>query len=406
MSHHHHNLYSFSLPLLVIIFHLTSLPPLTTALDGLLPALFQGRASDVIESTFGSIVTSINTCLVGKTGWSDPILGEFKTERKYCDPRCLRSLFCCAPEQLEELNVQFSFTSAKDPTNSTLTYYGDKKVRSNLSSHNRTVVITVHGFLNHHAYETVWNQTRDGFLARGHDVIVVDWSRGNRLYLQSMANVRVVGALIGQLIMYLNIANRTLCVGFSLGSHICGEAGSWLKAQGQFLARCHGIDPAGPGYDGCGAEIRLDPSDCGVVTAIHSSQFVEMLGFGTKYKSGHCDFWMNDARHQPNCDNNPSFPTLVRDIFYGNLGRLGRTVEHVVGCAHIRSMRYYLSQVTGRCNFTGIEMSHCGLGKKCFAIREKRAPKVMELPPDDTCHSGLNLDFRVETTGFEPFCQS
>jgi hypothetical protein len=294
--------------------------------------------------------------------------------------------------------------------------YGDEKSRQIVSKSNRTVVFIVHGFLNHYFYESMWNQTRDSHLTRGNDVVIVDWSRGNRLYLQSMANVRVVGALLGQLVSFLKIAERTLCVGFSLGSHVCGEAGSWIQERGSHpinkIAKCIGVDPAGPGFDGCSNDIRLDPSDCKVVTVIHSSQFVEMLGFGTRFKSGHCDFWMNDGRQQPECSKNPPFHQIVRDTFYGNLGSVGSTLENAVGCSHVRAMRYYLHALQRKCNFTGLVSKGCGLGKKCVVesflgkskVDDKMIPKTMPLSPDDSCQPGMNVDFWAETSGSEPFC--
>lgn len=168
----------------------------------------------------------------------------------------------------------------QDPGNSTRISHTDKKLHDLYAGRsNKTIAFIVHGFLNHYSYESMWNRTRDGFLQRGNDVIAVDWSRGNRLYPQAMANVRVIGALIGRLISTMGISGQSYCVGFSLGAHVCGEAGAWLQRQGSTLDKCIGIDPAGPGFDGCGNDIRLDPSDCRVVTAIHTSQFVEMLGF-------------------------------------------------------------------------------------------------------------------------------
>ena len=73
--------------------------------------------------------------------------------------------------------------------------------------------------------------------------------------------------------MHYGLAERSICAGFSLGSHICGEAGSFLRRKGKTLYKCHGIDPAGPGFDGCSSDIRLDKTDCGIVTSIHTSQF-------------------------------------------------------------------------------------------------------------------------------------
>lgn len=401
----------------VFTFYLLSNSSSAAPTEGLLSAVITGRASDVISSTFGSMMTSINTCVMGKSGWKDSSLGDFTRTNGYCEFKCLRSFLCCAPEKLDQLQIQFllSLPPADQLSNKTgenslneavKISYGDKKARNVLAAdQNKTVVFIVHGFLNHYVYENLWNDTAIGYLNRGHPVVLVDWSRGNRLYHQAMANVRVVGSMLGQIIEYLGIADRSLCVGFSLGAHICGEAGTWLKQKHDLvLARCHGIDPAGPGFDGCSNDIRLDPSDCGLVTAVHSSQFVEMLGFGTKYKTGHCDFWMNEALNQPDCTSNPSFSGLMRDLFYGNIGQIGLTLEQSVGCAHLRSMKYYISQVNGSCNFVGRKVKKCGLGKPCVHSVKDLKGTFMPLPPDDLCKSGDELDFVVETTGSDPFC--
>lgn len=388
--------------LILLITSCRSVPQIKRT-DGLLTAILTGRAVDVLQTTFGSFLHSVDTCFF-RPAWSDPQLGSFSADQKYCDSKCLRSMLCCSPEKVDDLGIQFMHTRSEDPDNTTRISLTDKKVKDMYTGRNKTIVFIVHGFLNHFVYESMWNQTRDGFVQRGDDVITVDWSRGNRLYPQSMANVRVVGALIGRLIRSMGISDKSYCVGFSLGAHVCGEAGSWLKERGSVLSRCTGIDPAGPGFDGCGDDIRLDPTDCAVVTAIHTSQFIEMLGFGTKYKTGHCDFWMNDAKEQPDCSRNPSFTGLVWDMMYGNLGRVGQTLEHTVGCAHVRGMKYFISQVSRSCQFEGFE-GMCGNGKKCV-MKELRSPQTlrMPLPPDDDCSPTMNADFRVQTSGMEPFC--
>jgi len=128
-------------------------------------------------------------------------------------------------------------------------------------SDNRPIAWIIHGFMNDITLDNVFNQTKDAYIDRGFSVIMVDWTKGNREYFQSIANVRVVGALVGQMMDWLNVHTRSLCVGFSLGSHICGEAGSFLQSKGKVLQECHGVDPAGPAFDGCNDfRLRLDPS--------------------------------------------------------------------------------------------------------------------------------------------------
>ena len=74
------------------------------------------------------------------------------------------------------------------------------------------------------------------------NVILVDWSKGasNLLnYLQAAGNTRLVGRQISVLIKFLisygnngpGSADRFYIVGFSLGAHTAGYAGSYLKAR-------------------------------------------------------------------------------------------------------------------------------------------------------------------------------
>ena len=91
---------------------------------------------------------------------------------------------------------------------------------------------------------------KDALLARENcNVISVDWSRGARFpYGQAAGNTRLVGAQIAELIRFLissnsgsrSLANRFYIVGFSLGAHTAGYAGSSLRARGMVLGRITG----------------------------------------------------------------------------------------------------------------------------------------------------------------------
>lgn len=60
------------------------------------------------------------------------------------------------------------------------------------------IVVIAHGFLESIRISTWMNGTRDGWLNRGFEVIVVDWSHGNQVsYWQAAANVRTVGMALG-----------------------------------------------------------------------------------------------------------------------------------------------------------------------------------------------------------------
>ena len=81
------------------------------------------------------------------------------------------------------------------------------------------------------------------------NVILVDWSRGARHpYGQAAGNTRLVGAQAAVLIRFLisstsrssNRADRFYIVGFSLGAHTAGYAGSNMRAHGMLLGRITG----------------------------------------------------------------------------------------------------------------------------------------------------------------------
>ena len=113
---------------------------------------------------------------------------------------------------------------------------------------------------------------------------------------------------------------------------------------------------------------------------------------------------MNDGKEQPECERNPSITGIMWDLLYGRLGRVGQTLEHTVGCAHVRGMKYFMSQADRSCQFEGFEGT-CGHGRKCI-LKELRSAETlrMSLPPDDECQASMSADFRVQTSGKEPFC--
>ena len=81
------------------------------------------------------------------------------------------------------------------------------------------------------------------------NVITVDWYRGSQLlYSQAVGNTRLVGVQVAELIKFLmnntlNSAGSYYIVGFSLGAHIAGYAGTNLRQFGHRLGRITGESP-------------------------------------------------------------------------------------------------------------------------------------------------------------------
>ena len=75
------------------------------------------------------------------------------------------------------------------------------------------------------------------------NVIVVDWSGGSfDQYDQAVANTRVVGAVISELVKALHNTTQldysnVHLIGHSLGSHICGFAGERIPGLGRITGK-------------------------------------------------------------------------------------------------------------------------------------------------------------------------
>lgn len=178
-------------------------------------------------------------------------------------------------------------------------------------------------------------------------------------YLRAAANTRLVGKQLAMLLQG-NPARRTkfsiqydprtflICllflglaehidlrfedihlIGFSLGAHVAGFAGSELRnisrITGTYLlfSRNHytfnrtlqennfcdgvvipGLDPAGPLFEFQDPRARLDRSDAKFVDVIHSNgETLIFGGLGAAQPLGHVDFYPNGGRVQHGCSN-------------------------------------------------------------------------------------------------------
>lgn len=120
-------------------------------------------------------------------------------------------------------------------------------------------------------------------------VICVDWEAGASLpnYVKAAANTRLVGKQLAMLLKGLQDFKglelaRVHLIGFSLGAHVSGFAGSDLPG----LKRITGLDPAGPLFEAQHPKARLDSTDANFVDVIHSNG--ENLILGGLGKLHHC----------------------------------------------------------------------------------------------------------------------
>ncbi len=135
-----------------------------------------------------------------------------------------------------------------------------------------------------------------------------------------------VGKLIQAIALkHINMSGESFhLIGHSLGAHVSGYAGRWVKSKANMtLGRITGLvsslifkkqilikiwnkfnvkDPAGPYFENANTDYRLDPSDAQFVDAIHTDALHTFkLGFGIKQPVGHVDFYPNGGEIQPDC---------------------------------------------------------------------------------------------------------
>lgn len=139
------------------------------------------------------------------------------------------------------------------------------------------------------------------------NLINMDWHRSSHIgYVQSMADMRVLGAMLGILIKNLcnafNISEKSFhLLGHSVGAHLAGYAGKYLNGS---VGQITGLDPGGPYFQGVPQkEARLWHTDAEFVDVIHTDgqPFFPSLGFGMKESCGHVDIFPNGGKFQPGC---------------------------------------------------------------------------------------------------------
>lgn len=183
--------------------------------------------------------------------------------------------------------------------------------------------VIVHGFLDNQALGHWMKDMKDRFLEEGdYNVIIVDWSKGNSLpYGQATVNTRVAGAMVAIQIQALSSLRNSSpdkfhILGHSLGSHVAGYAGKFLKGT---LGHITGLDPAGPYFEGIVPEGRLWHTDAKFVEAIHTDArpLTDHLGFGMYETCAHVDIFPNGGRVQPGCNQERLTTVVLHGIVDG-----------------------------------------------------------------------------------------
>ncbi|CAK1601153.1 unnamed protein product [Parnassius mnemosyne] len=199
----------------------------------------------------------------------------------------------------------------------------NSKINSTYFNEINDIKVLTHGWLSDD--KTNWLQNIKDSLLAYYDVnvITVDWGElaKNPIYPWSAISTRYVGKQIAKLLdaftkSYGVQSNRMHLIGHSLGAHVVGNAGMFMKSK---VRRITGLDPARPMFEIplLPPDFRLDKSDANFVDIIHTCGGL----FGYRDSHGHADFYPNEGTAaQPDC---------------------GGEQKLIVSCSHGRSVVYF-----------------------------------------------------------------
>ncbi|XP_050362361.1 pancreatic lipase-related protein 2-like isoform X1 [Nymphalis io] len=236
-------------------------------------------------------------------------------------------LSCC----FDDTDVEFRLFTRRNPFMYQVLKTNDSfNLRSSNFNFNNKVKVLAHGWLNH-GDGPMPESIKEAYLnVSDLNIIVVDWGKpANVNYIWASYNVAMVGRLLTEFLNFLICEGVSMddvhLIGHSLGAHVVGIAGAYVK-QGP-IDTITGLDPALPLFTLGNKNARLDKHDARHVEVIHTCG--GYLGFASPL--GHIDFYPNGGTRQPGCG-----------IDYRGL------------CAHNRAHMYFAESITSAVPFTAV----------------------------------------------------
>uniref|UniRef100_A0A8C1L323 Lipase domain-containing protein n=1 Tax=Cyprinus carpio TaxID=7962 RepID=A0A8C1L323_CYPCA len=215
----------------------------------------------------------------------------------------------------------------------------------------------------------------DGKATKDANVIVVDWlDTAQNYYALAAQNTKMVGQEIGLFIDWLeesaNVPLEKLhLLGYSLGAHIAGFAGSHATNK---VGRITGLDPAGPNFEGVHAHRRLSPDDAHFVDVLHTFTRGSLglsigIGIGIEQPVGHVDIYPNGGSFKPGCNLRGALEKIAS---YGILGK-----DSYLGNSHERSVHLFIitllneGEASRAYSCGSNDMFNCGMCLQCHKNR-------------------------------------
>ncbi|KAI5644905.1 lipase domain-containing protein [Phthorimaea operculella] len=229
-----------------------------------------------------------------------------------------------------ETDVEFRLFTRNNPFEYQVININDSaSLHNSLFNFNNKVKLLTHGWLNHGS-SPMPESIKEAYLnVSDINIIVVDWGiAANVNYILASYNVAMVGMILTQFLNFLIEEGVSMddmhLIGHSLGAHVVGIAGAFVK-KGP-IDTITGLDPAFPLFTYGNKDARLDKHDARHVEVIHTCG--GYLGFRSPL--GHIDFYPNGGTRQPGCGYD------IRVVFSSVLLLAGYTLtEDTLASGHI-----------------------------------------------------------------------